>query len=104
MCNVAASLGYFGSTLSDQVQIVTEMVPGLMLPLMIFGGLVLPIDAIPGYIKWAVWLSWFPFSHEIILTSQFKVILNRNLLLFRTIRIFAKFFMAGIQTCMSNRG
>ena len=53
MSNTALSFGLMGSSLSDNVQVVTEMVPGLMLPLLCFGGFVLPLNGIPGWIRWA---------------------------------------------------
>merc|ERR1712071_571354 len=61
-----------GSSLSDNVQVVTEMVPGLMLPLLCFGGFVLPLNRIPGWIRWARYLSWFTFTTEATSIIQWR--------------------------------
>lgn len=72
MSNVAGSFGYFGSSLSENPQLVTELVPALMLPLICFGGFVTPVSSIPGIISWLKYFSWFPYSTEALSIIQWR--------------------------------
>lgn len=72
MNNVAVSFAYMGSVMSDNIKVVAELAPGLNMPLICFGGFATPISAIPKYIAWLKYFSWYAYSTEAFFIIQWQ--------------------------------
>jgi hypothetical protein len=62
--NAAMSLGYAVSALSKNVSIALAVGPLLLMPLIIFGGLLINIDDIPVYFRWLSVFSFCYYAYE----------------------------------------
>ena len=68
----AMSLGYMMSAASDDINIILTVVPALIMPLMIFGGLFIQADSIPVYLDWLKYLSWIFYAYSALMNNQWE--------------------------------
>lgn len=72
VANVGASFGYMMSCFSSDPQIVMAAATPFIIPMMLFGGLLLNVESIPVYFIWLEYLSWFKYGNEALNINQWK--------------------------------
>jgi ATP-binding cassette, subfamily G (WHITE), eye pigment precursor transporter len=63
--NAAISLGYVVSALAKSVSVAMALGPLCLMPLIIFGGLLINIDSIPNYFKWLSVFSFIQYGYSV---------------------------------------
>jgi ABC-type multidrug transport system permease subunit len=65
---------FFGAVCRDQAT-TSHLLPIVLLPIMIFGGLVVNVNNIPVYIRWLQYLS--PMRHSFLILFQSQMASNK---------------------------
>lgn len=60
------------SSASPTVTVAMTAGPAVLLPLALFGGLLINTDSIPVYLRWITYISFMHYGLEAIADSQFK--------------------------------
>jgi len=68
---IGASLGLLIGCLVKDVAGAQQAVMPTVIPLLLFGGYVIPYNKIPIYFKWLYWLSYFQYAYSIFSINQF---------------------------------
>jgi ATP-binding cassette, subfamily G (WHITE), eye pigment precursor transporter len=63
--NAAISLGYVISALAKSVSVAMALGPLVLMPIIIFGGLLINIDSIPDYFKWLSVFSFIQYGYSV---------------------------------------
>ncbi|CAL8086730.1 unnamed protein product [Orchesella dallaii] len=74
--NVGSSFGYLCSTIAPSFDVTMAIVPGLIMPFMLFGGYFLNKNSVPVYFVWLQHLSWFLYGNEALSINQWKGVKN----------------------------
>ncbi|TRY79220.1 hypothetical protein TCAL_12520, partial [Tigriopus californicus] len=69
---VVISFGYFISCVTPNLSVALALAPPLIIPIMLFGGFFLNFEAIPEWLGWLQYLSWFKYGNEILVINQWK--------------------------------
>ncbi|XP_013386693.1 protein white-like [Lingula anatina] len=72
VANCAVSFGYIISTAANSLTVALALAPPLLIPFMLFGGFFLNQDSVPVYFIWLNYMSWFPYSNEVITVVQWR--------------------------------
>ena len=56
--------------MSETYQLAIALLPPLLVPLMLFSGFYINIENVPGWLVWLEYLSWFKYSHELLMINQ----------------------------------
>lgn len=65
---------FFGAICKDQAT-ATHLLPIVLIPIMIFGGLIINVNSIPVYIRWLQYLS--PMRHSFLILFQSQMTSNK---------------------------
>jgi ABC-type multidrug transport system ATPase subunit/ABC-type multidrug transport system permease subunit len=69
---VCGFLGLCAGLLFPTTQAVAAVTPLLVTPLSMFAGLFIPYNAIPVWLSWIYWLSFFHYALEIFMVNQYN--------------------------------
>nr|AHK05664.1 ATP-binding cassette transporter sub-family G 90506 [Tigriopus japonicus] len=72
LAQVVISFGYFISCVTPSLSVALALAPPLTIPIMLFGGFFLNFEAIPKWLGWLQYLSWFKYGNEILVINQWK--------------------------------
>ncbi|ODM89457.1 Protein white, partial [Orchesella cincta] len=74
--NVGSSFGYLCSIIAPSFDVTMAIVPGLIMPFMLFGGFFLNKNSVPIYFIPIQYLSWFLYGNEAFSINQWKGVTN----------------------------
>ena len=66
------SVGYLISCSSPNVDVALAIGPVIIIPFMLFGGFFLNSGSVPAWLAWLQYLSWFMYSFEALLVTQWE--------------------------------
>lgn len=69
---IAVVLGFFFGAIFPTVEQATIMVPLLLVPTMLFSGLLISFDSIPVYFLWLYYISFVQYIFKILLLNEFQ--------------------------------
>lgn len=73
MCaNVAVSLGYAISCVAPSMEVALALMPVIILPFMLVGGLFTSAESVPVGFRWLQYLSWFNWAFKALAHSVFS--------------------------------
>ncbi|CAG0879460.1 unnamed protein product, partial [Darwinula stevensoni] len=72
VANVACSFGYMVSCIAPNVDVALALSPPLVIPLLMFGGLLINNVSVPVYFLWLKYISWYYYGNEILMVNQWK--------------------------------
>ncbi|CAG0922049.1 unnamed protein product, partial [Notodromas monacha] len=72
----AINLGCFLSTASPSIDAATTIAGTLMPVMIMFAGIYANLDSLSPYLSWIQWVSWFRYSTEALMVTQFDGIEN----------------------------
>ena len=72
MVQAATGFGYMVASLSSTYQVAIALLPPLLVPLMLFSGFYINSQNIPGWLVWLEYVSWFKYSHELLMINQWS--------------------------------
>ncbi|KAK5645428.1 hypothetical protein RI129_006728 [Pyrocoelia pectoralis] len=70
--NTSVSFGYLISCLCDSVDMVISVEISVIIPLTLFAGYLINIDAIPKYLRWLSYVSWLRYGFEGLMVNQWS--------------------------------
>lgn len=76
--SLLSTLGYFVSSISDSPKLALAITPGLITPMLLFGGLFLENGSVPAYIDWLRYISWFMYGNEALSVNQWDGVTFNN--------------------------
>ena len=68
----ASGFGLMISSLSSNIVVIQAVTPALLVPLMIFGGFFVQNNAIPVYLNWIKYISWFFYGNMALQINQWE--------------------------------
>ena len=72
VANITVSLGYVIAALAGDVGVALALMPPLLVPFILFGGLFINTDNVPDYMVWLEYMSWFKWSWEAMMINQWQ--------------------------------
>ena len=62
--------------MASSLEMALALGPPILIPMMLFGGLLVNNSTIPVYLEWMKYLSWFMYSNEALLINQWEGVDN----------------------------
>ena len=69
---ISGIMGYCAGIICPTPQQAVAVVPMIVMPLVIFAGLFIPLENIPGYWVWLYYLSFFQYAIQIAMVNEFQ--------------------------------